>query len=98
MALIKVPQQSKKRKITVAAFYARLDGKFAILLALSDTLAGQGNYDLKADLMRIDKSEYVDLDDKRLRPGLEATQQFTSEELDEVFVDALPAEKPEILK
>lgn len=86
------------RKITVAAFYTRLDDKLAVLLAMSDSLAASGDYALKANLMRIDKGEFVDLDDERLRPGLEATQQFTSDELDAIFVDGQPSEVPEMLK
>lgn len=87
-----------ERKITVAAFYTRLDSKLPVLLSLSDTLAVSGDYALKADLMRIDKLEYVDLDDEVLRLGLNATQQFNSDELNALFVDGKPREVPEALK
>ena len=86
------------RKITVGAFYTRLDDKYVQLLALADTLAGNGDYSLKADLNRIDKLEYLDLDDPKLRPGLFATTVFTEEELDAVFVDGIAQEVPEALK
>lgn len=86
------------RKITVSAFYTRLGVKLPILLALSDTLSLQGNYDLKASLMRVDKLEYFNLDDPTSRPSLEATGQFSSEELDVLFADAKQSEVPETFK
>lgn len=89
---------STNRKITVAAFYSRLDSKFPDLLALADSLASQGDYSLKANLMRIDKSEFIDLDDVRLRPGLTATNLFSESELDEIFKDGQADETPEIFK
>ena len=99
MAVIEVMSRRKRiRKITVSALYARLADKFPVILAMADTLAVQGDYTLKAQLMRIDKGEFVDLDDPDLKPGLDKTGEFSAEELEAVFVDGTIAEVPEILK
>jgi hypothetical protein len=89
------------RIITVAALYLRLKGignKLPKLLAISDALAAQGNYELKAELMRIDKLEYFNLDDEAARPNFLETGQFTSDELDLLFVDGSIDEVPEAKK
>lgn len=86
------------RKITVAALYTRLSDKFPVILSLADAATAQGDYSLKAELMKLDKAEYADLDNKELKAGFKATGQFTDEELDAVFVDGQPHEVPEALK
>ena len=92
------PVLAPLRKITVGAFYDRLDTKLDTLLEMADNLAVQGDYSLKGQLMRLDKREFIDLDDQRLRPGFAATGEFTNEELDLLFVDGTYEEVPEILK
>lgn len=86
------------RIITVAALYKRLGDKLPLLLSISDTLAAEGNYDLKAELMRIDKLEYFNLDDETARPSFLATGQFTTDELDLLFVNGSIDEVPEAQK
>jgi|GEM_PF-4848621 len=86
------------RKITVAALYLRLGTKLPELLQLADVLANQGDYALKADLMRIDKLEYFDLDEPTAKPNFLATGKFTSNELDVMFRNATFNEVPEALK
>mgnify|MGYP000477624429 CR=1 FL=1 len=100
MSLVKIKHPKKRiRNITVAAFYARLDAKLAVLLAIADQLvSASGDYTLKAKLMQLDKSEFANLDDQRLKQGLQDTGQFTETELDALFADGTQDEVPENLK
>jgi hypothetical protein len=100
MSLVKIKHPKKRiRNITVSAFYARLDTKLAVLLAIADQLvSANGDYTLKAKLMQLDKSEFANLDDQRLKQGLLDTGQFTETELDDLFSDGTEEEVPEIFK
>lgn len=82
-------------QITVLAYYERLGDKFPEILAMADAAAAQGDYSLKAEMMKLDKAEFVDLKNEKLKSGIQATGKFTPEELDEVYRDGEPHEVPE---
>jgi hypothetical protein len=89
------------RIITVAAFMDRLDlgGKLNTIYEMVDAgrQATPPNYDLFKVMENIKRREYINLDDPRIRPTLEAIGLYTTAELDSIFVDGTVDEEPEIL-
>lgn len=87
------------RVITVAAFLDRMDlgiGKLAELYSMIDAGRNAGDYTLFSAMENLKRREYIDMDDPRLRPQLEAIPGlYTSEQLDTIFVDGTQDEEPE---
>lgn len=86
------------RTITVAAFLDRLDlgvGRLASIYKAADQLKAADDYSLFSALENLKRREYLNLDDPRLRIQVESIGFYTTEEVDQIFIDGTPAEEPE---